>query len=209
MARKPRIVLPDKIFHKLWSCALNSDNFNSYFNMVTDKDSSNYINLSKYDFDIDLAYDALRCIYDFSNITISDILKEHGFTNATFSHRFCIPISTVECWVTGKRECPAYLKLLILESLGVTILPNKIILESRIGSAPIRKFKEIIMEKEQESTETSVDIENESDEDFEKRLDSLYNFSLKDWEQNHLTGRSPVMDDTDYLSKIIHRKDKE
>jgi len=159
MARKPRIVLPDKIFHKLWTCALNSDNFNSYFNMITNNDSSNYINLSKYNFDINLTYDALKCIYDYSNITINDILKEHGFTNATFSHRFCIPISTVECWVSGKRECPAYLKLLILELLGVTILPSKILLQSKMDSIPVRRQKVQLnnYRKEQESTTGAID----------------------------------------------------
>lgn len=132
MARTKRLILPDIIFHKLWLGALRSENFNFYFNMITDNSSSDYINLSKYNFDTNLTYEVLKCIYDYSNITIVDIIKKYGFTNASFSHRFCIPISTVECWVAGKRECPAYLKLLILESLGADILTKKVILQSKV-----------------------------------------------------------------------------
>lgn len=208
MARKPRIVLPDRIFHKLWTCALESDNFNSYFNMVTDKNSSNYINLSKYNFDIDLTYDALKCIYDYSNITISEIVKQYGFTNATFSHRFCIPISTVECWVSGKRECPPYLKLLILGSLGVTLLPHKIILQSKVDSMPVRKRKEKHLTKVPEPAANYIDKKDVSYEDLEKRIGSSSHFSIKEWEQNHLTGKNSVLNDTEYLSQIIHGKSK-
>ena len=109
-------------------------------NMITDNNSSNYINLSKYNFDEKLTYEVLRCIYDFSNITIVDIIKKYGFTNASFSHRFCIPISTVEYWVAGKRECPAYLKLLMLESLGEKVLIDTVILESKVLLSSIHKL---------------------------------------------------------------------
>ena len=142
MTKESRLVLPDIIFHKLWLGALRSENYNSYFNMITDNNSSNYINLSKFNFDEELTYEVLKCIYDNSNITIAHIIKKYGFTNASFSHRFCIPISTVEFWVAGKRECPAYLKLLILESLGEDILTNKVVLQSKALPSSIDKQKQ-------------------------------------------------------------------
>jgi hypothetical protein len=55
-------------------------------------------------------------------LTIPDILTASHLTMIQLSKRFGIPYKTVQNWCTdGKehRECPAYVRLMIMEILGL------------------------------------------------------------------------------------------
>lgn len=50
-------------------------------------------------------------------MTIRDILVATGMTQKALSQRFDIPLRTVENWATGKRECPVYIRKMMIELL--------------------------------------------------------------------------------------------
>ena len=64
----------------------------------------------------------LSMIWDAYHMTIRDLRTASGLSRSEFSRRFCIPIRTIENWeCTGpnSRGCPAYVRLLIAEALGL------------------------------------------------------------------------------------------
>ena len=64
----------------------------------------------------------LSMIWDAYHMKIRDLRTAAGLSRMEFSRRFRIPIRTIENWeCTGAnaRECPAYVRLLIAESIGL------------------------------------------------------------------------------------------
>ena len=43
------IIIPDRIFHKLWNIALESKDFTSFYNSITNLESKQYTNLLNLD----------------------------------------------------------------------------------------------------------------------------------------------------------------
>ena len=61
-----------------------------------------------------------RCREVYNVATIREILAATGMTQKALSQRFGIPLRTVENWATGKRECPVYIRKMIVEILIVS-----------------------------------------------------------------------------------------
>lgn len=64
----------------------------------------------------------LSMIWEAYHMTIRDLRTSAGLSRMEFSRRFRIPIRTVENWeCTGpnSRECPAYVRLLIADAIGL------------------------------------------------------------------------------------------
>ena len=55
---------------------------------------------------------------------IKNLLESYGMTVAEFSRYFGIPYRTVQNWVYGARECPAYLIELMVYRLKAEVPPN-------------------------------------------------------------------------------------
>lgn len=62
--------------------------------------------------------DELVELWDAAHLTIRDIRVRAGMTQAAFAERFLIPRRTIENWEGDKRECPAYLRLMLAELSG-------------------------------------------------------------------------------------------
>jgi DNA polymerase-1 len=60
-------------------------------------------------------------LWDAAHMSVRQIKEASGMSQLKFAERFCIPRRTVEDWCAGKRECPDYLRLLIMEALGIVI----------------------------------------------------------------------------------------
>lgn len=69
--------------------------------------------------------ETLRGIYAAVNRTVRQIVAASGLTQAAFAERLCIPLRTVEDWCRGLRECPAYVRLLVQESLDLYTPPTR------------------------------------------------------------------------------------
>ena len=52
-----------------------------------------------------------------SCLSVREIIDKFGLTQKAFSARFGIPLRTVQHWVAGTRQCPAYVRGMILEIL--------------------------------------------------------------------------------------------
>lgn len=202
MSRPKKIIIKDREFHKLWDAANEINEFNTYFNTVNDSNSIYYVNLYKYKLNDLQIYDTLKAIHDISKMSINDILKEYKLTNAALSHKFCIPIRTIEDWKSTERTGPSYIKLMMLRLLGHKILPSFIGIESwnKINETKEKENEQILAT----AVEQILD-DDKNDDEFLAELDSM--FSLKDWEQTHVTTKFDENIDTSYLDKIIHRKE--
>ena len=51
-------------------------------------------------------------------MTIKEMLNATGWTMRQFAEYFGIPYRTVQNWTAGSRECPAYVKELLLYKLN-------------------------------------------------------------------------------------------
>ena len=74
------------------------------------------------DADLTETVSELSMIWEAYHMTIRDLRTAAALSRCEFSRRFCIPIRTVENWeCTGPnaRECPAYVRLLIAEAIGL------------------------------------------------------------------------------------------
>lgn len=50
-------------------------------------------------------------------MTIREILTATGMTQKALAERFDIPLRTIQNWATGQRECPIYIRKMIIEIL--------------------------------------------------------------------------------------------
>ena len=64
-------------------------------------------------------YNQAMNIYDAVHISIKDMIKCAGYTQAGFAKEYMIPIRTVEDWCSCKNTPTTYLKLLLAEKLGI------------------------------------------------------------------------------------------
>lgn len=62
---------------------------------------------------------ALGEIYDAAHRSVRDIVQAAGMTQCAFASHFCIPLRTVEDWCCCRRECAAYVRLMMQECLGL------------------------------------------------------------------------------------------
>lgn len=67
---------------------------------------------------LDNAY-YLGQLWDAAHMTVKEICRAFGLTQAAFAQRFCIPKRTIEDWCRGARKCPDYIRLMVMELLGI------------------------------------------------------------------------------------------
>lgn len=58
-------------------------------------------------------------LWDAAHMTIREIKDHSNMSQIKFAERFCIPRRTVEDWCAGKRECPDYTRLMMMEALSI------------------------------------------------------------------------------------------
>jgi hypothetical protein len=199
------IIIPDRLFHKIWNVSCDYDEFSSFYNSITSIKSKNYIDLYKYGFDLDLIYDTLRFIHKYSHYSFSDFLDEYKIKKATISHRFCVPIRTIENWCNGSGKCAPYVMLMILECYNIKYLPDNIYTESLWN----KSFSDKDTNKKKQNGKKIEKPDNKEDlgklplDDIDDLLDNinLETFSLRDFEQTHSIDNSSLLSDTDYLRK--------
>lgn len=61
----------------------------------------------------------METIYTVAHMTIRDMISQVGMTQAAFADRFMVPLRTVQNWAIGQRECPAYVKVMMADFLGL------------------------------------------------------------------------------------------
>lgn len=57
-------------------------------------------------------------VWDVAHATIADIRAHTGLGRTAFARRYCIPVTSLVGWETGRRKCPDYLRLLLAEASG-------------------------------------------------------------------------------------------
>nr|DAU55005.1 MAG TPA: putative transcriptional regulator [Caudoviricetes sp.] len=58
-------------------------------------------------------------LWDAAHLTVKEIRAATGLSQAAFAQRFCIPRRTVENWESGTNTCPAYVRLLLAQAVGL------------------------------------------------------------------------------------------
>lgn len=206
--KSKKVVIPDRVFHKMWSLALESEDFTQFYNKITNTNSVDFINLNKYGFSLDLIYDTLSMVYNNSKLTVSDLLNKYGMKKAALSHRFCIPIRTVENWCNGSGKCSPYIIIMIMEGCGIPYLPELVLTQSQYDI----KYSSISSKNHINKTKNKKinnNLKNKDEniklplDDIDDLLDNinLEGFSIKDFEQTHLIDNSVFLSETDYLRK--------
>ncbi len=108
--------MTDEIFFGLWQDALEQPDRDIYISKYSYPDWFNYngINMSKNE-----TIAILENIHHAAHMTVKDIISLAGLTQHAFSTKFCIPLRTIENWVSQKGKCPDYLRLLFCRQLGI------------------------------------------------------------------------------------------
>lgn len=98
----------DKLFAKLWLDALKQPNKELYIAECGYPEWFDDIST-----DHDVVIDILGNIHDVAHMSIRDMVKKSGMSQAKFADHFCIPKRTVESWCMGDRTCPDYVRLMM------------------------------------------------------------------------------------------------
>lgn len=108
-------MIDDKTFYLLWGEALNADDRDTYV--------SEWSTSSIWPEDGDLLEIAgkLGQIWDVAHMSVNDICKIAGMTQAAVKERFCIKRRTMEDWCRGRREPPDHDRLMMAEILGIIV----------------------------------------------------------------------------------------
>lgn len=190
--------LPDRVFHKLWNNAAEYEIEELYIRAYTSPLSEQYINFHKFKISADTATDILRLMYKAQHMSFREILIKYGLKKAEFSHKFCIPIRTVEDWVSQTREPPSYVKLMVLRELGYFGDSGTFAaVATDTKKSPVRKNRT-----------TALSAFTEDDETFYKSLD---NIGLSTINQKTPVSASAanniheILAKTDYLKPKIQR----
>lgn len=188
--RQRSIIIPDKLFHKLWDISINNQ-FNSEYEYLTYIREN--IKIKKHNIDLVILFDIAAKIYKLSGLTFKEILDQANIKQMTISDTFCVPIKTIMNWYAGKRDCPAYIRLMILKQYHLLNLGKYVHLQSEINY-----FKTIpnVYEKHEKKSVTDM-----SDEEF---LKTLNKGSDKKYTEDDLYEEKPVYrseDDREFFRK--------
>lgn len=63
--------------------------------------------------DLPALAEELRHIWRYAHITVREIVQHTGLSQTDFAARFAIPLRTLQRWVSGDRDCPQYVRLLL------------------------------------------------------------------------------------------------
>lgn len=106
--------MKDSTFKKLWDIALEQPNLEMYIGEFGYPDYFEDVGDTP-----DKIINTLSKIHAAANMSMSEIIKKSGMTHKQFSEKFCIPIRTVDNWSAGVRECPDYVRLMIIRQLDM------------------------------------------------------------------------------------------
>ena len=106
--------MTDKLFNKIWKDALEQPNKELYMAEYGYPDWFDEISQDPQEIS-----DILGNIHEVAHMTLKEIIKRAGLTQAAFSVKFCIPIRTVEDWCSGKNKCRDYDRLMFCKILGI------------------------------------------------------------------------------------------
>lgn len=70
-------------------------------------------------------FDQLCILWHVANDPFKALLRRMGLTQSQCSTRFCIPLRTVQSWALKERVCPAYIRLMMAELMGVIRLRDE------------------------------------------------------------------------------------
>lgn len=71
------------------------------------------------DDDLPALADDLRHIWRYAHITVREIVQHTGLSQTDFAARFAVPLRTLQRWVSGDRDCPPYVRLLLAKQCGL------------------------------------------------------------------------------------------
>jgi DNA-binding transcriptional regulator YiaG len=198
--------LPDAVFDTLWTEAPAYENVDFYINAYTNPANQSYINFKPYGISYLEACAMLKTIHSCANMDIRDVIDLTGLGKAKLSHILCIPKRTIENWYYGKRECPAYMKLLLLRQFHLLRLGKYIMTESE------RTFLDTmpgIYEKHKSGQKPEILETDLNDEEWLAAL--LPNHGIPDrieTEYSH-PGVRELLHETEYLDRLFKKKEKE
>lgn len=61
----------------------------------------------------------LRHVWRYAHITVREIVQHTGLSQTDFAARFAIPLRTLQRWVSGDRDFPPYVRLLLAKQCGL------------------------------------------------------------------------------------------
>lgn len=71
------------------------------------------------DDDLPALAEELRHVWRYAHITVREIVQHTGLSQTDFAARFAIPLRTLQRWVSGDRDCPPYVRLLLAKQCGL------------------------------------------------------------------------------------------
>ena len=60
-----------------------------------------------------------RSLWDAACLPFRDFLALTGYNRAGLARRYCIPLATLDQWLSGKRNPPPWVRLLLAEATGI------------------------------------------------------------------------------------------
>lgn len=105
--------MTDKQFYTIWTEALTDSNKEAF---VSDWWTSSIFSEDEADADL---VSQIEKIWDAAHMTVAEIRTTTGLSQGKFSVKYCIPVNTIHNWEQGVSKCPDYLRLLLIESLGL------------------------------------------------------------------------------------------
>lgn len=69
--------------------------------------------------DLPALAEELRHIWRYAHITVREIVQHTGLSQTNFAARFAIPLRTLQRWISGDRDCPPYVRLLLAKQCGL------------------------------------------------------------------------------------------
>lgn len=106
--------MTDKLFNDLWLDALAQPDKELYIAEYGYSDWFDEISQKP-----DEVMDILSSIHRVAHMSLKDMVKHSGLSQARFAEKFCIPKRTVENWCSGTNKCPHYTRLMIARLIGI------------------------------------------------------------------------------------------
>lgn len=113
MTLTDNVGMTDKLFNKIWKDALAQPDKELYISEYGYPEWFDEIST-----DPNGVVDVLCKIHEVAHMSVKDMVKNSGISQAKFSEKFCIPKRTVESWCMEERKCPDYVRLMIARQLG-------------------------------------------------------------------------------------------
>ena len=106
----------DKIFSTIWADALKSNDRDAFvsdwtLSSIWDDDQEDDIPQDR--------IEHLLQIWNAAHMSVKEICAAVKLTQAKLATRFCIPCRTVEDWCRGVSKCADYIRLMMMENLGI------------------------------------------------------------------------------------------